>query len=105
MLKKKFVPKKSLGQHFLKNPYYLGLIADAAEIKNGEVVVEIGPGEGTLTERLLERGARVIALEKDARLIPLLKEKFARRNIQIVEGDALDFDPSSHPLVAGGYKV
>ncbi len=46
--------KKSLGQHFLKNPYYLGLVVDAADIKKGDTVVEVGPGEGTLTEVLLQ---------------------------------------------------
>ena len=86
--------KKSLGQHFLKNPYYLGLVASAAGIRMGDTVVEVGPGEGTLTEVLLERGARVVALEKDRRLIPALEEKFAGRNFEVVEGDALDFDAS-----------
>ena len=87
--------KKSLGQHFLKNPYYLGLVTDAAHIQKGETVLEIGPGEGTLTEVLLERGARVIAVEKDSRLIPLLREKFKHFDIskfQVIEGDALDLE-------------
>lgn len=86
--------KKSLGQHFLKNPYYLGLIADAAQIKNGETVVEIGPGEGTLTEALLDRGAHVIAIEKDSRLVPLLQEKFKNREFEVIEGDALEYKPT-----------
>ncbi len=93
--------KKSLGQHFLKNPYYLGLVADAAQIKSGEVVVEVGPGEGTLTRALLDRGAQVIAIEKDRRLIPLLKEKFAGKNIEIIEGDALEFVPPKKYKVVG----
>jgi len=87
--------KKSLGQHFLKNPYYLGLVADAAHIQKGETVLEIGPGEGTLTEVLLDRGARVITVEKDSRLIPLLREKFKHfdsSKFQVVEGDALDLE-------------
>src|SRR4051812_17689001 len=93
--------KKSLGQHFLSNPHYLGLIADAVEIKKGETVLEIGPGEGTLTKVLLERGAHVVALEKDARLIPVLKEKFAGQAIKIVEGDALEFAPPKKYKVVG----
>lgn len=93
--------KKSLGQHFLNNPYYLGLIADALEIVPGETVVEVGPGEGALTEVLLARGARVIALEKDQRLVPLLREKFAGQNIEIVEGDALEYAPPAHYKLVG----
>ena len=86
--------KKSLGQHFLKNPYYLGLVADAAHIRPGEVVLEVGPGEGALTQALLERGAHIVAVEKDVRLIAALREKFGGKNVEIVEGDALEFDPA-----------
>lgn len=97
--------KKSLGQHFLKNPYYLGLVADAAHIQKGDVVVEVGPGEGTLTEVLLARGAHVIALEKDSRLIDLLREKFKNKKFEVIEGDALNFDPSDYKLKAKNYKL
>ena len=85
---------------------YLNAVADAAHIKEGEVVVEIGPGEGALTEVLLERGAKVVAIEKDSRLIPLLREKFKHFDIskfQVVEADALYFDISK--CFEGGYKV
>ncbi|MSR70951.1 ribosomal RNA small subunit methyltransferase A [Candidatus Kaiserbacteria bacterium] len=86
--------KKSLGQHFLRSASYLHAVADAADIKKGETVVEVGPGEGTLTEVLLERGAHVVALEKDSRLIPLLREKFAGKIFEVIEGDALEFEPT-----------
>ncbi|KKW37285.1 MAG: dimethyladenosine transferase [Candidatus Adlerbacteria bacterium GW2011_GWB1_54_7] len=86
--------KKSLGQHFLKNPYYLGLVADAAHIREGGTVLEIGPGEGTLTAVLLERGAKVVAIEKDSRLISPLRKRFAGQAFTVIEGDALDFDIS-----------
>jgi 16S rRNA (adenine1518-N6/adenine1519-N6)-dimethyltransferase len=86
--------KKSLGQHFLNSRHYLNAVADAADIKKGDTIVEIGPGEGALTEVLLERGARVIALEKDARLIPILTEKFKGKKFELIEGDALEFEPS-----------
>jgi 16S rRNA (adenine1518-N6/adenine1519-N6)-dimethyltransferase len=85
--------KKSLGQHFLHNKFYLNAVADTAHVVPGELLVEIGPGEGALTQALLERGARVIALEKDSRLISLLREKFSGKNFEVVEGDALDFKP------------
>ena len=98
--------KKSLGQHFLHSKSYLNAVADAAHIKEGDAVVEIGPGEGALTEVLLERGAKVVAIEKDSRLIPLLREKFKHFDIsrfQVVEGDALEFDCSK--LEAQSYKL
>ncbi|MDQ5955340.1 MAG: rRNA (adenine1518-N6/adenine1519-N6)-dimethyltransferase [Patescibacteria group bacterium] len=87
--------KKSLGQHFLTSPAYVRTIADVVEITPDELVVEIGPGEGVLTRELLARGARVVAVEKDSRLIPILSETFAKETktgqLQIVEGDALEF--------------
>jgi len=99
--------KKSLGQNFLHNAHYIRAIADAGEIVPGEVVLEVGPGEGALTKELLARGATVIAVEKDHRLIPLLEETFAdtiaRKQLVIVEADALDFDISKY--AKGTYKV
>jgi 16S rRNA (adenine1518-N6/adenine1519-N6)-dimethyltransferase len=91
--------KKSLGQHFLRSPHYLKLIADTAHLTEGELVVEVGPGEGTLTAELLARGAVVSAVEKDHRLIPLLQEKFAKeigeKRFFLHEADALEFDISN----------
>lgn len=101
--------KKSLGQHFLKTRSYLQAVADAAHIQEGEVVLEIGPGEGALTEKLLACSGQVIAIEKDRRLIPLLQEKFAQEiregRLQLVEGDALEFEPSNYKLKANSYKL
>lgn len=90
--------KKSLGQHFLNSPHYLTLIADTAQIIPGERVLEIGPGEGALTHELLARGARVVAIEKDRRLIPVLQETFAKeiaeQKLHLREGDVLVEDVS-----------
>ena len=97
--------KKSLGQHFLHNRHYLEMVADAASIERGGVVLEIGPGEGALTSVLLERGANVVALEKDARLIGLLREKFAGETFEVIEGDALLFDISNTLPKAKKFKV
>lgn len=69
--------KKSLGQHFLTNPRIIERIVGTAELRGGEVVVEIGPGTGVLTDALLKTGAHVIAIEADDRAIPLLEERFA----------------------------
>lgn len=88
--------KKSLGQHFLNSAYYLRAVTDALDIQKGEQVIEIGPGDGALTEVLLERGADVIAIEKDSRLIPVLREKFSGENLKVVEADALRFDISNY---------
>ena len=97
--------KKSLGQHFLHNKHYLNMVVDAAPIQKGETVLEIGPGEGALTEALLERGAKVIALEKDHRLIELLREKFKGKKFEVIEGDALVFDISNTFSKTQKYKV
>ncbi len=86
-----FQKKKSLGQHFLHDPVHVNAVADAAEVGTGDTVLEIGPGEGSLTEALLQRGARIIAVEKDRRLIPVLKEKFKGRSVEVHEADALEF--------------
>jgi 16S rRNA (adenine1518-N6/adenine1519-N6)-dimethyltransferase len=86
---------KRLGQHFLSDPAILGRIADALEPQPGETVIEIGPGRGTLTEVLLARGLRVIAIEKDRRFIDDLRLRIADCGLdrgEVVEGDALRLD-------------
>lgn len=70
--------KKSLGQNFLRSDKALRQIVEAAEVSPNDLIVEIGPGEGTLTEKLLATGAKVFAVEKDDRLIPSLCEKFQK---------------------------
>lgn len=94
-----FSKKKSLGQHFLHAQNYLATVADAANILQGEHVLEVGPGDGALTRVLLARGARVVAIEKDVRLIPRLKETFAKEitlgQLKIEESDALEINFST----------
>jgi len=86
-----FQPKKQLGQHFLRSKSVLNKIIEAADLKNTDLVLEIGPGLGILTEKLAEKAGRVVAVEKDSRLIPLLKEKFAKtNNVEIIQGDILE---------------
>ena len=87
------VTKKSLGQHFLVDDGVVGRILRLADPTPDDLVLEIGPGIGTLTEALLLKGARVLALEKDVHLLPILEElktryphAFDYRHI-----DALDF--------------
>ena len=63
-----FIKKKSLGQNFLKDESVLSEIIDAGELSSGDNVLEIGPGEGALTSRLLEKVGKVVAIEKDERM-------------------------------------
>jgi len=80
-----------LGQHFLKNFAYAAKLAHSAGIKDGDTVLEIGPGKGILTEALLKTGARVVAIEKDEALVQILSEKFTEEvsqgRLEIVTGD------------------
>jgi 16S rRNA (adenine1518-N6/adenine1519-N6)-dimethyltransferase len=87
-------PNKRLGQHFLTDPGILGRIADALDPEPGETVIEIGPGRGGLTEVLLGRGLRVIAIEKDRGLAEELREWGVGRgaSIEVVDADALRLD-------------
>ena len=82
-------PKKSLGQNFLINSGVLDKIVTAAELDKNDTVLEIGPGTGILTEKLAEKTDRVIAIEKDRRLIEELEIKFKNTNVDVVEGDVL----------------
>jgi len=101
-------PKKFLGQHFLKNKKILEEMARAAEISKKDTVLEVGPGLGSLTEILAERAKKVIAIEKDRDLIPILREKFKNfQNVEIVEGDILAnaVKPPLGGLTAKSYKI
>ena len=90
---------KSLGQHWLNNRAILEEIAELAvrdlEEKKPEVCLEIGPGLGTLTSSLLKRFNKVIAVEFDARLANNLPKSFPGKNLEVINGDILDFDFSS----------
>ena len=86
-------PKKGLGQNFLHDPNALAKIAASAEIGPDDTVVEIGPGTGALTEVLLQKAGRVIAIELDDRLGPLLDARFGGNpKFRLVEGDILETD-------------
>jgi 16S rRNA (adenine1518-N6/adenine1519-N6)-dimethyltransferase len=84
-------PKKSLGQHFLADPNTARRIAGLASVSEGDAVLEIGPGLGSLTLALLERGAHVRAVELDARLAAVLAEVAGpAADVEIAVADALD---------------
>jgi 16S rRNA (adenine1518-N6/adenine1519-N6)-dimethyltransferase len=86
--------RKSFGQHFLLDLNVTRKIARLAQISEGDTVVEVGPGPGGLTRALLETGARVVAIEKDSRFLPLLSEvaEVVDGRLELVEGDALKVD-------------
>ncbi len=83
--------KKSLGQHFLLDLNITRKIARAAAVSRGDLVLEIGPGPGGLTRALLETGADILAIERDARCIAALQElgDAFPGQLSLVESDAL----------------
>ena len=92
------IAKKSLGQNFLLDLNLTARIARAAGPLEGVTVVEVGPGPGGLTRALLAQGARVIAIERDARAVAALGDVAAHYpgQLEVIEGDALAFDPAPH---------
>ena len=99
-------PNRDLGQHFLVDENILGVIGRLAQLEQDDVVLEIGPGLGVLTDYLAERVGRVHAVELDRALEPHLKERLASRtNVELHFGDALRLDlaaldPAPGKLVA-----
>jgi len=94
---------KRLGQHFLKDRRVLERIVDALELTGAETVVEIGPGRGVLTDLLLGRAARVVAIELDAKLSQVLRARYAAEpRFRLVERDVLQTDLAAE---AGGDYV
>lgn len=102
---------KRLGQYFLKNKSAVKKIVAALELRAGETVVEIGAGHGELTRELRFRNydLRIIAIEKDSRLVRELQKKFSSdKNITIIEGDVLKILPSiirTSPFINRNYKL
>jgi 16S rRNA (adenine1518-N6/adenine1519-N6)-dimethyltransferase len=96
--------RKSLGQHFLSDRRILTRIADALHLQGHETVLEIGPGRGALTDLLVERAGRLIAIEYDRALAAMLRERYARRsNVLVAEADVLEV--SLGELAAGPFVL
>lgn len=82
--------KKALGQHFLIDKNILKKIIEAANLKKGDVVLEIGPGIGILTKELAQRVKKVVAVEIDKKIVGILREMLKGiKNVEIIEGDIL----------------
>ncbi len=95
--------KKSLSQNFLFDPSILGRIVDTAGVSEGDTVLEIGPGPGSLTGELLSRGANVVAVEYDTDLVKRLRVMFAlKKNFTLHEGDFMKFSLDEVP---GEFRV
>ncbi len=86
-------PRKRFGQHWLRSDAVLQRIVDAAQIQPGNHLLEIGPGQGVLTRKLLAQGASVVAVEIDRDLCHLLRQEFQDNpQFQLIEGDVLSLD-------------
>jgi len=101
--------KKSLGQNFLKSKKIVSDIIDVGDIHADDIILEIGPGKGILTEKLLFFASKVIAVEKDRELVEFLKEKFKteieKGKLDLIEKDILDFDPELLRFYKTPYKL
>ncbi len=96
-------PKKSLGQHWLSDIAALNAMCDAAELEPKDTVLEIGPGQGTLTRQLLKRAGQVVAVEFDKILAVNLPEKVGNKHkLTVISEDILRFDLTQLPP---NYKV
>ncbi len=101
--------KKSLGQNFLKSTSVLKKIVNTGSVLPTDLVLEIGPGKGALTRKILDTGARAVAVEKDRELIPILKEEFKKeiknKKLILIEGDILDLDLKEIGIEKKKYKL
>ncbi len=99
----KIRPKKNLSQNFLIDQNIVNKITDSLEVEKGEQVLEIGPGAGALTHRLLEKKVNLTVVEKDTQLALLLPHTFSNKNPTIYNEDILDFD--FHKLITNNNKI
>lgn len=86
------IAKKSLGQHWLTNTESLNKICDLAELNSKETVLEIGPGTGNLSELLIKKAGRVVAVEKDDDLADELRKKYSFDQLWVISRDILKFN-------------
>lgn len=102
LLKYKIKPSKTMGQNFLVSRTVLQKIIRAADLNQNDVVLEVGPGVGTLTQELSKRVKKVIAVEKDKQMCEVLKENLSSfKNIEIIQEDIL----KNNFQFLKGYKV
>lgn len=101
--------KKSMGQNFLKSEQALRMMCEAGMVNEKDTIIEIGPGKGALTVKLLQNAKKVIAIEKDRDLIDILTEKFTDeiqdKRLELLNADVLGYDPKDDQLKEYGYKI
>jgi len=101
-------PSKGLGQNFLIDKTVTKKIIKEARLQSKDIVLEIGPGIGTLTQEIAKKARLVIAVEKDKKMCDILKELLECwniKNVEILKGDILKFNPLTYELKAKSYKV
>jgi len=99
-------PSKRLGQNFLIDKGVIKRVIEAAQLSQNDIVLEIGPGIGNLTMELAKRVKKVIAIEKDLKMIEILKETLKEfENVEIIQGDILKIGLKSKILNLKSYKV
>ena len=99
-------PFKGWGQNFLVDKQVLKRVIESAELKPSDVVLEIGPGIGTLTQELAKKAGKVIAVEKDRKMVEILKETLANfNNVEIIQADILKTKLPNYKLQTTNYKL
>jgi 16S rRNA (adenine1518-N6/adenine1519-N6)-dimethyltransferase len=99
-------PSKGLGQNFLIDKNVLDKIITASDIKPDDVILEVGPGLGTLTQELSKTAKKVIAIEKDSKMTKILAETLKDyKNIEIISSDILKFNFADYSLLTTNYKL
>ena len=99
-------PLKTMGQNFLIDKPALNKIIEASDLNSNDIVLEIGPGIGTLTQELAKRVKKVIAVEKDQAMVQILKETLKdRNNVEIIQGDILKLETIPYTLYPKPCKI
>ncbi len=100
-------PKHRYGQHFLHDEHHMARIVEAASLREGDVVLEVGPGTGSLSTKLLDAGARLVAVEIDRRLEPILENVLSpyRGRVKLIFDDVLASKHRINPVVWSSLSV
>lgn len=104
--KHKVRPSKRLGQNFLIDKGIIKKIIKSAELHSKDIILEIGPGVGVITQELAKKVKKVIAVEKDLKMVEILKETLKDfKNVKIINKDILKIEPKTYHLKSKTYKI